>query len=62
MSYSEGSKHKGGGSTDAIVNAVLAACALGFLVCAGILTALLLPAGQAAREATGNGGEVVPSY
>ncbi len=51
MSYAEGSKHKSGGSTVAIVIAVLVACAFGFLVCAGILAALLLPAVQAAREA-----------
>ena len=51
MSYAEGSQKKGSGSTVAIVIAVLAACALGFLVCAGILAALLLPAVQAAREA-----------
>jgi prepilin-type processing-associated H-X9-DG protein len=51
MSYAEGSQKKGGGSTVAIVIAVLAACAFGFLVCAGILAALLLPAVQAAREA-----------
>ena len=51
MSYAEGSQSKGSGSTAAIVIAVLAACALGFLVCAGILAALLLPAVQAAREA-----------
>ena len=51
MSYAEGSQKKGSGSTVAIVIAVLAACALGFLVCAGILAALLIPAVQAAREA-----------
>ena len=51
MSYAEGSRNKGGGSTVAIVIAVLAACAFVFLICAGILAALLLPAVQAAREA-----------
>ena len=40
-----------GSSTAAIVAVALAVVVVGFLVCGGILVALLLPAGQSAREA-----------
>ena len=51
MSYVENSRNKGGGTTVVIVIAVLAACGMMFLVCGGIMVALLLPAVQSAREA-----------
>lgn len=51
MSYVENSRKNGGGTTVVIVIAVLAACGMMFLVCGGIMVALLLPAVQSGREA-----------
>lgn len=51
MSYAEVPSRSRGGNTVAIVIGILAALLLMFMVCAGLLAAMLLPAVQSAREA-----------